>query len=76
MSYVSLTFPLFTAASVLAYCLFPLKKLRWTVLLAASYVFYLSQGPVHTVFLLFSTLTTWYGGLLLEKHTQKAGKSA
>ena len=67
MSYVSLTFPLFTAASVLAYYLFPLKKLRWTVLLAASYVFYFFTGLGFGYLMLVTTLTTWLGALWMDR---------
>ena len=67
MSYVSLTFPLFTAASVLAYYLFPLKKLRWTVLLAASYVFYFCTGLGFGYLMLVTTLTTWLGALWMDR---------
>ena len=44
MNYTSLEFLLFLAVSILAYFLFPVKKYRWTILLAASYFFYLFAG--------------------------------
>ncbi len=66
MSFVSAGFIGFLAASVLLYYLVP-KRLRWLVLLAASYAFYLSGGLKTVGFLLLATLSTWGAGLLLHR---------
>ena len=67
MSYVSLTFPLFVAATVLVYFLFPVKKLRWTVLLAASFVFYFFTRLGFGYLILVTTLTTWAAALWMDR---------
>lgn len=72
MSYTSLNFLLFVSITVLAYFLFPLKKQKWTVLLAASYVFYLFAGYKYAAFIIFTTLSTFLIGLWLEKVTAKS----
>ncbi len=66
MSFVSAGFIGFLAIAVLLYYIVP-KRLRWVVLLAASYVFYLSGGLKTVGFLLLATLSTWGAGLLLQK---------
>lgn len=74
MNYTSLEFLLFLAVSILAYFLFPVKKYRWTILLAASYFFYLFAGWRLVGFLLFTTLSTYGTGLWLD-HTAKKSKA-
>ena len=67
MSYTSLKFLIFVIAVILVYFLFPWKKLRWTVLLVASYVFYLFAGYKYVGFILFTTLSTYLVAIGLEK---------
>lgn len=67
MSYTTFNFFVFVLATVLAYFLFPVKKQKWVVLLAASYVFYLFAGYKYVVFILFTTLTTYLFGLWIDK---------
>ncbi|MBQ4353297.1 MAG: MBOAT family protein [Clostridia bacterium] len=66
MVFISWTFILFLAASVVLYYLVP-GRWRWTVLLAASLVFYLSGGVKPILYLLFTVTTTYAAGLLLER---------
>lgn len=66
MSFVSLSFVAFLAASVLVYYLVPMRA-RWIVLLAASFAFYLAGGWKPIVFLLFTTASCWVAGLALER---------
>lgn len=66
MSFVSLAFLAFLTLTVGIYYLVP-QRFRWIVLLAASYVFYLWGGVKTVVFLLFTTLTCWVAGLVLER---------
>ena len=61
MAFTSFNFLLFVAATVLVYYIMPLK-FRWFVLLAASYTFYLMSSPKTFVFILFTTIITFFGG--------------
>lgn len=54
---------------MLVYFLFPLKKQKWVVLLAASYVFYLFAGYKYVAFILFTTISTYLIALWIEKIT-------
>ena len=72
MSYTSLNFMIFVCVIALVYFLFPSKKYQWTVLLAASYIFYLYTGYKYVVFLLFTTFTTYATALWIEKIAQRS----
>lgn len=67
MNYTSLNFILFVALTVLVYFLFPFKKQKWTVLLVASYVFYLFAGYKYVAFILFTTVTTYLFALWINR---------
>ena len=67
MSYTSLNFALFVCITALVYFLFPVKKYQWTVLLAASYVFYLFVGYKHAFFLLFTTVSVYATALVIDR---------
>jgi len=58
---------LFVIVTAAVYFLFPVKKLQWTVLLAASYGFILLVGWEHAAFLLLSTLTVYGAGRWIQK---------
>ena len=58
MSYTSLNFILFVCLVAAVYFLFPKKQYQWTVLLAASYAFYLIASYRLALFLLLTTATT------------------
>ena len=66
MSFVSMKLLLLVAAATLIYYTAG-KKHQWIVLLIVSYIFYASYGVKPMVFILFTTLVTFFGGLLLEK---------
>ncbi|MBQ7499362.1 MAG: MBOAT family protein [Clostridia bacterium] len=66
MNFNSLQYILFLPVTVILYYVLP-KKIRNPVLLIASYVFYISWGPAHAVFIILSTLTTFFAGILIEK---------
>lgn len=72
MNYTSLNFILFVAITVLVYFLFPLKKQKWSVLLVASYVFYLFAGYKYVAFILFTTVTTYLFALWINKISLKS----
>lgn len=67
MSYTSLNFLIFVVVTMLAYFLLPLKRYKWTVLLLASYVFYLFAGYKYVAFILFTTISTYLIALWIDK---------
>lgn len=72
MSYTSFAFFVFVCITGLAYFLFPVKKYQWTVLLAASYVFYLFAGYRYAAFIVITTASTYWATLQIDKITAKA----
>lgn len=66
MLLVSYEFLLFFAAVLFLYYLLP-GRIQWLVLLAASYLFYLSGGWKLAGFILATTVSTWLLGLKLGK---------
>ncbi|MCR5042303.1 MAG: MBOAT family protein [Clostridia bacterium] len=58
MNYTTVTFLLFVTVSAVLYYVVP-KKIRWTLLLVASYAFYLWGGFSSAAFILCTTLTTF-----------------
>jgi len=66
MSYTSLNFILFVCLVAAVYFLFPKKQYQWTVLLAASYAFYLIASYRLALFLLLTTATTYYAAIRIE----------
>lgn len=64
MTFTSVSFAVFLIAAAAIYYIFP-QKIRWTVLLAASYVFYLSGGTGVLGYILFTTATTYLCGILI-----------
>lgn len=73
MLFNSLQFAIFFPVAALGYFMIP-KKLRCLWLLLASYAFYMSASPKYVVFLLFSTLVTYGGGILVERAKPKKKK--
>ena len=71
MAYTTLKFALFVAVVMLAYFGFPRKEYRWTVLLAASYYFYLLASFRLVAFLLFTTASTFYGALAISRISEE-----
>lgn len=61
MAFTSLNFLIFALLTVLLYYTIPCKW-RWSVLLVASYTFYLISSPKTFVFILFTTLVTFFAG--------------
>ena len=64
MAFTSLYFLIFASVTVGVYYIFP-SGFRWVWLLIASYAFYLLSSPATFVFLLFTTITTFLGGLYI-----------
>lgn len=70
MSFVSTGFIVFVAVAAGVYFLAP-ARYRWCVLLAASQIFYLLSSPRTYIFLLFTTITTFLGGLLTDRRNEE-----
>ena len=68
MSLNSLVFIIFVFLGVMIYYLIP-GKYQWCWLLAASYIYYIANGAGLVMFLMATTVSTWYAGLLLCKGT-------
>ncbi|MGN0493729.1 MAG: MBOAT family O-acyltransferase [Acutalibacteraceae bacterium] len=67
MSYTSYTYLLIFLGTVfICYTAVP-KKFKWTVLLAASYVFYFLNSGRLIVFLLLSTAAVYFAGIFLNR---------
>lgn len=60
MSFISYGFFFFFLVLCAVYFAVP-KKFQWVVLLLGSYTFYLFSGIQHIAFILFTTLTTFFG---------------
>ena len=65
MSITSFSFVIFVFALLLVYYLVP-KKAQWLVLLAASWVFYLSCGVKNSLFILVTALSIYGAALGLD----------
>ncbi|MBQ1437754.1 MAG: MBOAT family protein [Ruminococcus sp.] len=74
MSYTSLNFIFFVLATMLVYFLFPAKKHKWTVLLAASMFFYAVAGYKFAYFIVFTTLSTFLTALWIERVSLRSKK--
>lgn len=70
MSYASIEFLLFVLVLVLIYYIFP-KKHRYIVLLIGSLVFYYLFSGKYIVFILLSSVITYFSGKLIEKYNDK-----
>lgn len=80
MSLVSNTFLLFTLAALILYYLVP-ARVKWIVLLAFSFLYYLSGNAGYFLFILYSICVTWLFGLWIshlqeQEGTEKAQKRA
>ena len=74
ISYTSLNFIFFVLATMLVYFLFPAKKHKWTVLLAASMFFYAVAGYKFAYFIVFTTLSTFLTALWIERVSLRSKK--
>lgn len=64
MNYAAITFLIFTAIIGLIYFLIP-KRFRWIVLLIGSYIFYVSNSGWLVVFIILTTLSVYFSGIVL-----------
>jgi alginate O-acetyltransferase complex protein AlgI len=73
MTFISIEFLLFFAIIVFTYYLIP-HRLRWILLLVASYVFYAILSIQFIPLLLASTAFTYFTGIIIEKQETKKQK--
>lgn len=66
MSLISMEFLMFVGIAVIGYYLIP-RRFQWIWLLTFSYIYYASSGIKILFFLLFTTITTYGAGRLLDK---------
>jgi len=71
MLFNSVQFLIFFAFVIAIYFSIPFR-FRWVLLLAASYYFYLCTTPKFIVFILLSTLITYYAGIRMGKKGSKS----
>lgn len=70
MALNSLNFMIFLAAVIAVYYLVP-KKYQWLVLLVASYGFYLSSGIAHVLYIIATTLFSFFSSHWMQKIRDK-----
>ena len=70
MSFTTLQFALFFAIVWLLYYILP-KKWQWPLLLAASYVFYSAASPICLIYLLATTVATYFGACAIDGNLKK-----
>ncbi len=73
MAFVSAFFLAFVFLTCILYFVIPVKW-RWVVLLTASYVFYWINSAYLVVVLVFSTVVTFFTGLLIDKKGKAAAE--
>ncbi len=74
MSFTSFNFFAFLFVVIVVYYLVP-KKFQWSVLLVASYGFYLSTGADNVAYIIFTTLFTYGSGLWMQSLRDKNRKA-
>lgn len=70
MTIISLKFMLFVIIMMLLYFLVP-KKIRWCILLIGSYIYYFIASAKLTIFLVVTTFTIYWSGILMNKVDEK-----
>ena len=69
----SIDFLIFFPIVVLVYLVIP-KKVKYLWLLFASYYFYMCWNAKYAILIAFSTVVTYFSGLLLEKEKDQGKK--
>ena len=70
MSFITINFALFVLAVLAVFFIAP-KKCQWVVLLVASYIFYSLTGLTNLLYILFTTVSTYYCAVLIENKTKE-----
>lgn len=73
MLFNTIDFAIFLPVVVLVYYLIP-YKLRWVLLLAASYYFYMSWKVEYIVLIILSTLVDYFSGIQMEKRPDRKSR--
>ncbi|MEG0251798.1 MAG: MBOAT family O-acyltransferase [Christensenellaceae bacterium] len=73
MSFVSLVFLVFVCVTFVIYFAIP-KKYQWICLLVASYIFYLSYSIGMGIFIVITTITTFFAAKFMQDFQQKGEK--
>ena len=66
MSFLSFTFAIFLLCALFVYYIAP-KKYQWIILLAANIFFYLYSGLANIIFIVLSSLITFFGANVVSK---------
>jgi len=74
MSFTSFEFFVFLLVFFVVYFLVP-KKYQWIVTLLASYIFYVYASLPAALFLIFTTVSTFYTGVLMGKANEQYAKT-
>jgi len=75
MPLISLEFLIFVAITVALYYAVP-TRYRWVLLLVSSYAFYLFGGILPVIFIISTTVTTFYAGRLMALRQSKTEKKS
>ena len=70
MSFTSIGFICFLAATVVLYYVFP-KKHQWKLLLAASLAFYFIAGEWYLPYILFTIISSYIVARLMRKNSER-----
>lgn len=73
MLFNSMAYAIFLPIVFLLYWGLP-HKYRWVLLLVASYYFYMSWNPKYVILIIFTTIISYFCGLLIYKAETKAKK--
>lgn len=70
MLFTSYSFIGFAVFILFAYYLLP-KKCQWMLLLLASYIFYFIAGPEYIIYIVVTTVTTYFSACRIEKNANR-----
>lgn len=70
MLFTSYSFIGFVALLLLVYYLIP-KRFQWILLLLASYIFYYIAKPIYLIYILVTTVTTYFSACQIEKNADR-----
>lgn len=73
MLFNTLDFVIFLPIVIISYYLLP-HRFRWTLLLAASYYFYMSWKVEYIVLILISTVVDYFSGIMMGKRETKKAR--
>lgn len=68
--FISYSFIAFLLILFVLYYLVP-KKFQWMLLLAANFLFYFSAGMYYPLFILTTSVTVWFSGVLINRREEE-----